>query len=185
MKRLAILASGSGSNAEKIIVHFQNSEIAEIALVASNKADAFVLERARKFDVPTFSFSRKEMDAGVLLEKLQQENIDWVILAGFLLKIPIELTRAFPNRIVNIHPALLPKYGGKGMYGSFVHEAVKAAGEKETGITIHLVNENYDEGRIVFQASVPLTPDETPDTIAEKVHALEHRHYPEVIEGLL
>ena len=185
MKRLAILASGSGSNAEKIIVHFQNSEIAEIALVASNKADAFVLERARKFDVPTFSFSRKEMDAGVLLEKLQQENIDWVILAGFLLKIPVELTRAFPDRMVNIHPALLPKYGGKGMYGSFVHEAVKAAGEKETGITIHLVNENYDEGRIVFQASVPLTPDETPETIAEKVHALEHRHYPEVIEGLL
>lgn len=185
MKRLAILASGSGSNAEKIMVHFQNSEIAEIALVASNKADAFVLKRARKFDVPTFTFSRKEMDAGVLLEKLQQENIDWVILAGFLLKIPVELTRAFPDRMVNIHPALLPKYGGKGMYGSFVHEAVKAAGEKETGITIHLVNENYDEGRIVFQASVPLTPDDTPDVIAEKVHALEHRHFPEVIEGLL
>ena len=185
MKRLAILASGSGSNAEKIMVHFQNSEIAKIALVASNKADAFVLERARKFDVPTFTFSRKEMDAGVLLQKLQQENIDWVILAGFLLKIPVELTRAFPDRMVNIHPALLPKYGGKGMYRSFVHEAVKAAGEKETGITIHLVNENYDEGRIVFQASVPLTPDDTPDAIAEKVHALEHRHFPEVIEGLL
>ncbi|SFT88277.1 phosphoribosylglycinamide formyltransferase-1 [Algoriphagus locisalis] len=185
MKRLAILASGSGSNAEKIMEHFQNSEIAEIALVASNKADAFVLERAKKFDVPTFTFSRKEMDAGVLLQKLQQENIDWVILAGFLLKIPVELTRAFPDRMVNIHPALLPKYGGKGMYGSFVHEAVKAAGEAETGITIHLVNENYDEGRIVFQASTPLTSDDTPDSIAEKVHALEHKHFPEVIEGLL
>jgi len=185
LKRLAILASGSGSNAEKILEHFQNSEIAEVALVASNKADAFVLERAKKFDVPTFTFSRKEMDSGVLLEKLQRENIDWVILAGFLLKIPVELTRGFPDRMVNIHPALLPKYGGKGMYGSFVHEAVKAAGEKETGITIHLVNENYDEGRIVFQASTPLTSDDTPDSIAEKVHALEHKHFPEVIEGLL
>ena len=185
MKRLAILASGSGSNAEKIMEHFQNSEIAEIALVASNKTEAFVLDRAKKFNVPTFTFSRKEMDAGMLLEKLQQEKIDWVILAGFLLKIPVELTRAFPDRMVNIHPALLPKYGGKGMYGSFVHEAVKAAGEKETGITIHLVNENYDEGRIVFQASTPLTLDDTPDSIAEKVHALEHKHFPEVIEGLL
>lgn len=185
MKRLAILASGSGSNAEKIMEHFQNSEIAEIALVASNKADAFVLERAKKFDVPTFTFSRKEMDTGLLLEKLKEENIDWVILAGFLLKIPVDLTRAFPDRMVNIHPALLPKYGGKGMYGSFVHEAVKAAGEAETGITIHLVNENYDEGRIVFQASTPLTDSDTPNSIAEKVHALEHKHFPEVIEGLL
>jgi len=185
LKRLAILASGSGSNAEKIMEHFQNSEIAEIALVASNKAEAFVLERAKKFGVPTFTFSRKEMDAGVLLEKLQEENIDWVILAGFLLKIPVELTRAFPDRIVNIHPALLPKYGGKGMYGSFVHEAVKAAGDTESGITIHLVNENYDEGRIVFQTSTPVTETDTPDSIAEKVHALEHKHFPEVIEGLL
>ncbi|WP_057940130.1 phosphoribosylglycinamide formyltransferase [Algoriphagus resistens] len=185
MKRLAILASGSGSNAEKIMAHFQNSDKAQIVLVASNKPEAFVLERAKKFDVPTFIFSRKEMDAGVLLEKLREENIDWVILAGFLLKIPVDLTRDFPDRMVNIHPALLPKYGGKGMYGSFVHEAVKAAGDTETGITIHLVNENYDEGRIVFQASTPLTPEDTPETIAEKVHALEHKHFPEVIEGLL
>ena len=185
MKRLAILASGSGSNAEKIMAHFQNSEIAEITLVASNKSDAFVLDRAKKFDVPTFTFSRKEMDAGILLEKLQQENIDWVILAGFLLKIPVELTRAFPDRMVNIHPALLPKYGGKGMYGSFVHEAVKAAGDTETGITIHLVNENYDEGRIVFQASTPLNDSDTPESIAEKIHALEHKYFPEVIEGLM
>lgn len=185
MKRLAILASGSGSNAEKIMEHFQKSEKAKIALVASNKPDAFVLERAKKFNVPTFTFSRKEMDAGILLEKLKEENIEWVILAGFLLKIPVELTRAFSDRMVNIHPALLPKYGGKGMYGSFVHEAVKDAGDKETGITIHLVNENYDEGRIVFQASTPLTSEDTPDSIAEKVHALEHKHFPEVIEGLL
>lgn len=167
------------------MAHFQNSEKAEIALVASNKAGAFVLERAKRFGVPTFTFSRKEMEAGVLLDKLQEENIDWVILAGFLLKIPVDLTRAFPDRMVNIHPALLPKYGGKGMYGSFVHEAVKAAGDTETGITIHLVNENYDEGRIVFQASTPVTDSDTPDSIAEKVHALEHKHFPEVIEGLL
>ncbi|MEB2782363.1 phosphoribosylglycinamide formyltransferase [Algoriphagus sp. C2-6-M1] len=185
MKRLAILASGSGSNAEKIMAHFQNSEKAEIALVASNKAEAFVLERAKKFEVPTFTFTRKEMDAGILLETLQSENIDWVILAGFLLKIPVDLIRAFPDRMVNIHPALLPKYGGKGMYGSFVHEAVKAAGDTETGITIHLVNENYDEGRIVFQASTPITDSDSPDTIAKKVHALEHKHFPEVIESLL
>jgi len=167
------------------MAHFQNSEKAEIALVASNKADAFVLERAKKFEVPTYTFTRKEMDAGALLEKLKAEKIDWVILAGFLLKIPVELTRAFPDKMVNIHPALLPKYGGKGMYGSFVHEAVKAAGDTETGITIHLLNENYDEGRIVFQASTPLTESDTPDSIAEKVHALEHKHFPEVIESLM
>lgn len=185
MLRLAILASGSGSNAEKIMEHFQGSTKAEIALIASNKADAFVLERAKKFGVPTFTFSRKEMDAGVLLAKLKEEQIDWVILAGFLLKIPEELIRAFLNRMVNIHPALLPNYGGKGMYGHHVHEAVKASGDTETGITIHLVNENYDKGKIIFQAATPVTPEDTPDTIAQKVHALEHRYFPEVIESLL
>lgn len=185
MKRLAILASGSGSNAEKIMEYFQNSSKAEVALVASNKSDAFVLERARKFHVPTFTFSRKEMEAGILLDKLKEEKIDWVILAGFLLKIPIELTRAFPDHMVNIHPALLPKYGGKGMFGAHVHEAVKAAGEKETGITIHLVNENYDEGKIIFQAHTELNALDTPDSIAAKVHELEHKYFPKVIEGLL
>ena len=185
MKKLAILASGSGSNAEKIMEHFQNSTKAKVALVASNKADAFVLERAKKFGVPSFTFTRKEMDAGLLLQKLQEEKIDWVILAGFLLKIPEDLIRAFPDHMINIHPALLPKYGGKGMYGSLVHEAVKAAGDTETGITIHLVNEQYDEGKIIFQAATSVSPDDTPDTIAEKVHALEHRYYPEVIESLI
>lgn len=185
MIKLAILASGSGSNAEKIMEHFQGSTQAEIALIASNKADAFVLERAKKFGVPTFTFSRKEMEAGQLLAKLQEEQIDWVILAGFLLKIPEELIRAFPNRMVNIHPALLPKYGGKGMYGHHVHEAVKVAGDTETGITIHLVNENYDEGKIIFQAATPVNPEDTPNSIAQKVHALEHRYFPEVIESLV
>lgn len=185
MTRLAILASGSGTNAEKIMEFFQDSTKAKIVLVASNKADAFVLERAKKFGVPTFTFTRKELDTGILLEKLQEENIDWVILAGFLLKIPVELIRAFPDRMVNIHPALLPKYGGKGMYGSFVHEAVKASGDTQTGITIHLVNEHYDEGKIIFQAATEVTKDDTPDSIAQKVHALEHRYFPEVIASLI
>lgn len=185
MIRLAILASGSGSNAEKIMEHFQQSPKAKVALVASNKADAFVLERAKKFGVPTFTFTRKEMEAGELLAKLQEKKIDWVILAGFLLKIPDELIRAFPERMVNIHPALLPNYGGKGMYGNFVHEAVKAAGDTRTGITIHLVNEHYDEGKIVFQASTTVLAEDTPEQIAQKVHALEHRYFPEVIESLL
>jgi phosphoribosylglycinamide formyltransferase-1 len=185
LKRLAILASGSGSNAEKIMAYFQGSPKAEIALVASNKLDAFVLERAKKFDVPTLTFNRKEMEAGELLGKLQAEKIDWVILAGFLLKIPVDLIRAFPDRMVNIHPALLPKYGGKGMYGSYVHEAVKAAGDSETGITIHLVNEHYDEGKIIFQAATSVTSEDTPETIATKVHELEHRYFAEVIGSLV
>lgn len=185
MTRLAILASGSGSNAEKFMEFFLDSSKAQIALVASNKVDAFVLERAKKFAVPTFTFTRKELDTGILLEKLQAEKIDWVILAGFLLKIPVELIRAFPDRMVNIHPALLPKYGGKGMYGSFVHEAVKASGDTQTGITIHLVNEHYDEGKIIFQAATEVTQDDTPDTIAHKVNALEHRYFPEVIASLI
>jgi phosphoribosylglycinamide formyltransferase-1 len=185
MTRLAILASGSGSNAEKIMEFFKDSNKAQITLVASNKTEAFVLERAKRFNVATFSFTRKELDEGILLKKMKEENIDWVILAGFLLKIPVELIRAFPDRMINIHPALLPKYGGKGMYGSFVHEAVKAAGDTQTGITIHLVDENYDEGKIIFQAATEVTHDDTPDTIAQKVHALEHRYFPEVIASLI
>lgn len=125
------------------------------------------------------------MEEGILLEKLQAEKIDWVILAGFLLKIPVELIRAFPNRMVNIHPALLPKYGGKGMYGMHVHQAVKDAGDTETGITIHLVNENYDEGKIIFQAATGLDPADSPADIAAKVHSLEHRYFPGVIDSLL
>jgi phosphoribosylglycinamide formyltransferase 1 len=185
LKRIAILASGSGSNAEKIMEYFQDSTKAEIALVASNKADAFVLARAKKFEVPTFTFSKKELEEGILLEKLQTEKIDWVILAGFLLKIPVDLIRAFPEHMVNIHPALLPNYGGKGMYGSYVHEAVKAARDTETGITIHLVNEHYDERKIIFQAATTVSADDTPETIAAKVHALEHRYFPEVIGSLV
>jgi phosphoribosylglycinamide formyltransferase-1 len=183
--RLAILASGSGSNAEKIMEHFAHSAKGEIALVASNKADAGVLARAEKFGVPTFTFTRKEMEAGVLLARLQEKQIDWVILAGFLLKVPDELIRAFPDRMVNIHPALLPNYGGKGMYGHHVHEAVKAAGDPVSGITIHLVNEQYDEGKIIFQAATAIAPEDSAETIGQKVLALEHKYFAAVIEGLL
>ena len=185
MMRLAILASGSGSNAEKIMEYFAHSSKGVIALVGTNKEDAGVLARAAKFGVPTFTFTRKEMEAGVLLAKLQEERIDWVILAGFLLKVPDELIRAFPDRMVNIHPALLPNYGGKGMYGHHVHEAVKAAGDPVSGITIHLVNEHYDEGKIVFQAATAIAPEDSAETIAAKVLALEHKYFAEVIDSLL
>jgi phosphoribosylglycinamide formyltransferase-1 len=185
MKRLAILATGSGSNAEKIMEHFAHSSKGKVVLVAANKTTAGVLARAQKFGVPTLTFTRPELEEGLLLEKLQEAQVDWVILAGFLLKVPDALIRAFPNRMVNIHPALLPKYGGKGMYGHHVHEAVKAAGETESGITIHLVNEHYDEGKIIFQAATSLLPEDSAETIAAKVLALEHRYFAEVIEGLL
>ena len=185
MKRLAILATGSGSNAEKIMEHFAHSSKGKVVLVAANKTTAGVLARAQKFGVPKLTFTRPELEEGLLLEKLQEAQVDWVILAGFLLKAPDALIRAFPNRMVNIHPALLPKYGGKGMYGHHVHEAVKAAGETESGITIHLVNEHYDEGKIIFQAATSLLPEDSAETIAAKVLALEHRYFAEVIEGLL
>jgi phosphoribosylglycinamide formyltransferase-1 len=185
MKRLAILASGSGSNAEKIMEYFAHSSKGKVVLVAANKTTAGVLARAQKFGVPTFTFTRPELEEGLLLEKLRGAQVDWVILAGFLLKVPDALIRAFPNRMVNIHPALLPKYGGKGMYGHHVHEAVKAAGDTESGITIHLVNEHYDEGKIIFQAATSLLPEDSAETIAAKVLALEHRYFAEVIENLL
>ncbi|MFN3800709.1 phosphoribosylglycinamide formyltransferase [Belliella pelovolcani] len=185
MKNIAILASGSGSNAEKIMEYFKGSAKARVVLVASNKTDSFVLQRASKFGVPTFTFSKSDLTAGVLTEKLKMLHVDLVVLAGFLLKIPDSLIQAFPERIVNIHPALLPKYGGKGKYGMHVHQAVKDAGDQETGITIHLVNENYDEGKIIFQAAVAVASTDSPEAIAQKVHALEHKYFPNVIESLL
>jgi len=185
MKRLAILATGSGSNAEKIMEHFAHSSKGKVVLVAANKSTAGVLARAQKFNVPTLTFTRQELEEGLLLEKLREAQVDWVILAGFLLKAPDALIRAFPNRMVNIHPALLPKYGGKGMYGHFVHEAVVAAGEKESGITIHYVNEHYDEGAIIFQSSFAVDPSDTPEDVARKGQVLEHRDFPRVIEELV
>jgi phosphoribosylglycinamide formyltransferase 1 len=181
--RIAIFASGNGSNAEAIIQYFKNHLTIKVALVLSNNPDAFVLERAKKSNIPAKSFSRDEYkQPGQVLEHLASENITHIVLAGFLWLVPDYLIKQFPDRIVNIHPALLPKFGGKGMYGNRVHEAVKLAGEKETGITIHLVNEHYDEGRVLFQKSCPVEPQHSAAEIAKCVLALEHEYYPRVIE---
>lgn len=185
LKKIAILASGSGSNAEEIIKHFHGSPKAEVILIGSNKPDAYVLERAKKFKIPAFVFSKSQLDGGEVTKKLLESGADWVVLAGFLLKVPDNLITAFPDRIVNIHPALLPNYGGKGMYGMRVHEAVRNSGDGETGITIHLVNQHYDEGKIIFQTAVPISPEDSPEDIAQKVHQLEYKYFPKVIESLL
>ena len=183
MKRLAIFASGSGTNAENIAQYFKESSEIEVALVVSNKKDAFVHERARKLGIPSFSFSKAEFESGEpVLELLHQREIDFIVLAGFLLKVPQPIIAAFPNKIINIHPALLPKFGGKGMYGDHVHRAVVDEGEKESGITIHYINEHYDEGDIIFQATCPVLPNDTPDEVAQKVHRLEYLHFPTIIE---
>ena len=186
MKRIAIFASGSGSNAENIVRYFSGNDEIEIALILSNKKEAFVHERAKKLGVPSYTFSKTEFDeADLILETLQQYNIDFIVLAGFLLKVSPPLLKAFPNRIINIHPALLPKYGGKGMYGDRVHRAVMEAGEKESGISIHYVNEHYDEGAIIFQATCEVLPGDTPGDMARRVHRLEYKHFPEVIEKIV
>jgi len=185
LKKIAILASGNGSNAEEIIKHFSGSSKAKVITIASNKKEAYVLERAKKHEIPFFFFTKSQMDEGILERTFKQLGIDLVVLAGFLLKIPDGLIRQFPERIINIHPALLPKFGGKGMYGMRVHEAVKEKGEKETGITIHYVNEKYDDGRVIFQESVKVEETDSPEDIANKVHALEYKYFPKVIESLL
>lgn len=185
-KRLAIFASGSGSNAEKIAEYFKNHPNIEISLILSNNPQAGVIARARKFQIPVVLFDKKTFyDTKRIVELLQNQHIDLVVLAGFMMLIPEAMVQAFPNKIINIHPALLPKYGGKGMYGHFVHEAVVAAQESESGITIHYVNEHYDEGTIIFQASCPVSPTDTPEDVAKKVQVLEHQHFPEVVEQVL
>ena len=183
MKKIAIFASGSGSNAENIVEYFnQNPEIC-VKMILCNVPDAYVLERAQKHNLPAIIFNREELrNPEKILRRLQQEEIDFIMLAGFLWLMPNCIVAAFPNRIVNIHPALLPAYGGKGMYGHHVHEAVIAAGEKESGITIHYVNNHYDEGSPIFQAKCPVLPDDTPDDLAARVHELEYAHFPRVIE---
>ena len=185
-KNIAIFASGSGSNAENIIRYFQKNDSALVSLVLSNKSDAYVLERAHRLGVPCNVFTKEDWIAGdEILAVLQEYRIDFIVLAGFLVRVPDLLLHAYPDKIINIHPALLPKFGGKGMYGDRVHQAVVAAGEKESGITIHYINEHYDEGAIIFQASCPVLPSDTPEEVASKVHALEYAHYPHVIESLL
>lgn len=185
MFNIAIFASGSGSNAENIAKHFLSNPKFKITLIATENSNAFVLERAMRLGIPTFLFTMDELRNGSVLSKLIEQKIDFIVLAGFLKMVPVEMVRHFNNRIVNIHPALLPKYGGKGMYGDRVHKAVIAAGETESGITIHYVNEHYDEGDIIFQARCPVLPNDTPETLAQRVHELEWEHYPKVIETLL
>lgn len=166
--------------------HFQDSNEVQVRLIVSNKPDAPVLETARLMGVETLTINRESFyRSGLLLEQMQQRGIQFIVLAGFLWLVPGYLIQAFPQRIVNIHPGLLPRYGGKGMYGMHVHEAVKRSGDAETGISIHYVNEHYDEGRIIFQARCSIVPEDTPQDIARKVQALEHRHYPAVLEQLL
>lgn len=186
MHHIAIFASGTGSNARKIIEYFAQNDRAQVVLVVSNKPDAGVLDIAQAHRIPTHVIGRKSFyETEDLLAVLDRHQVDFIALAGFLWLIPPYLVQAFSRKMVNIHPALLPKYGGKGMFGKHVHEAVKAAGEHETGITIHFVNEHYDEGDIVFQATCPIAPEDTPETIAHDVQQLEHRYFPEVIERIL
>lgn len=186
MIRIVVFASGSGTNAENIINHFNKTDNVVVTNVLCNNPTAKVFDRCEKWKVPCSLFEKMDFfKENTVLHFLQEEQTDFIILAGFLWKIPANLLAAFPNKIINIHPALLPKYGGKGMYGMHVHNAVKANNETETGITIHYVNENYDEGAIIFQAKTALSSEDTPETIAEKIHVLEQTHFPKIIENVL
>lgn len=186
MKNIAIFASGTGSNAQKIIDHFRDSGLARVTLILSNKADAGIFRIAEREQIPAVLIDKEPFFRGDQYVKLLQEKqIDLVVLAGFLWKVPSNLVAAFPGHIINIHPALLPKFGGKGMYGHFVHEAVLAAGEKESGITIHYVNEKYDDGGVILQERCAISPDDTPETLARKVQVLEHQWFPIIVERLL
>ena len=182
--RLAIFASGNGSNAEAIMKYFRSHSKIEVAVLLSNKTDAPVLERAKKFNIPSGVFDKNQFrECDEVIKWLAENKITHIVLAGFLLLIPEKLINAFPDRIINIHPSLLPKFGGKGMYGMKVHEAVAAAGEIETGITIHLVNVHYDEGKILAQFKCSVSPNDDAKSVSEKVQKLEHEHYPKVIES--
>jgi phosphoribosylglycinamide formyltransferase-1 len=185
MKKVVLFASGAGSNAEKIALHFNKKNVARVVKIFSNNPDAKVLEKAKNLNIPTEVFNRQELNDGKVLEKLNQINPDLIVLAGFLWKFPEHIIKEYPNKIINIHPALLPSYGGKGMYGMNVHQAVLENKEKETGITIHYVNEHYDEGEFIFQKSVNIEDCSTADEIAVKIHILEHLYFSEVIEDLL
>ena len=193
MKGIAIFASGAGSNAEKIIEHFASPPaplLAErgvkVCMVVSNKPQAGVLKIAEANNIPALIIEKEKFFRGNgYTDELKAVGIDFIVLAGFLWKIPTALIKAYPKKIVNIHPALLPKYGGKGMYGRFVHEAVIAHQEKQSGITIHYVDEVYDHGDIIFQAQCPVFTDDTPEVLAQRIHLLEHQHYPEIIEKII
>jgi phosphoribosylglycinamide formyltransferase-1 len=186
MRNIAILASGSGTNAENIINYFSNRNTAQVALILSNKRQATVLKRAEEHNIRAVFFERKEFYVtGKILRYLALYKIDFIVLAGFLWLVPENILDQYPRRIINIHPALLPGYGGKGMYGEAVHKAVINNHETESGITIHYVNKLYDKGDIIFQAKCKVDPTDTPESLAEKVHALEYLHFPKVIEDLV
>ena len=184
MKNIVLFASGNGSNAEEIIRYFKNNNQGTVVAIFSNNPDAKVLDRAKNHNIPFVVFSRTQLNDGFVLEKLHQFTPNLIVLAGFLLKFPESILKEFP-KVINIHPALLPKYGGKGMYGMHVHQIVLENKEKETGITIHYVNEQYDEGEFIYQKAVNIEDCISPEEIAQKVHQLEHQYFPEVIAKLL
>lgn len=184
--RIAVFASGAGSNAEKLVRYFKTSAVATVTLVVCNKPGAGVLTVAEKEGVPTLLIDKDRFFRGdAFLPELQKRDVGFLVLAGFLWKIPQTLIEAYPRRIVNVHPALLPKYGGKGMYGQYVHEAVLQAGEVESGITVHYVDERYDNGDIIFQTACPVLPTDGPADVAQRIHQLEHLHYPRVVEEVV
>jgi phosphoribosylglycinamide formyltransferase-1 len=185
MKKIIVFASGSGTNAENIIKYFAKTKIARVVSVFTNNASAKVIERAKNHQISVEIFSKNELLERNVLQKIQEIDPDLIVLAGFLLKFPDHIVEKYPNKIINIHPALLPNYGGKGMYGMHIHRAIVNNKEKETGISIHYVNENYDEGGIIFQKNVALTEEDTPETVAEKIHELEQKYFPEIISRLL
>ncbi|MFY9242250.1 MAG: phosphoribosylglycinamide formyltransferase [Polaribacter sp.] len=185
MKRIVVFASGSGTNAENIIKFFNHIKTAKVTQVLCNNERAKVFDRCKALNVNCLHFTKFDFYESDKVISLLKEKADYIILAGFLWKVPSKLIDAFPKKIMNIHPALLPKYGGKGMYGIHIHKAVKANNEKETGITIHYVNENYDEGAIIFQAKTALSVVDTPETIAEKIHILEQHYFPRIIEDVI
>ena len=186
MKNVAIFASGSGTNAQAIIEYLHKGNIARVACIFSNNKNAYVLNRAENKQIPSYTFNRDEFyNSNRIIELLENHSADFIVLAGFLWLVPKNLIMMYPDRIINIHPALLPNYGGKGMYGMKVHQTVIENGENESGISIHYVNEKYDEGNIIFQATCKIDPGDTPEKLAEKIHQLEYAHFPKVVEKLV
>jgi len=186
IQSIAIFASGTGSNALCLIEHFRASESVSVNLVVCNKSDAPVVQKVRDLGIEVLVFDNASFDSGLtLLQELDYREIDWIVLAGFLRKLPLNLINGYPNRIINIHPALLPKFGGKGMYGMHVHKAVIEAGEVETGISIHLVNEEFDKGELIAQFSIPVSKIDTPESVAVKVQQLEHQHFPYIVAQVI
>jgi len=187
IRRVAIFASGAGSNAARIIEHLKNHPSIQVALIVCNKPGAGVIQIAASHQIPVLMIEKEKFFRGnaYVDEIKHRSGIDFIVLAGFLWKVPVALIHAYPNKIINIHPALLPKYGGKGMYGIHVHQAVIDAGEKQSGITIHYVNEHFDEGEHIFQAKCEITAEDTPETLAQKIHQLEHKHFPRIVEQVL